>query len=355
MPLRATLLHLLGVLVLLAAGCGNGVPPVAPGPESSEARFSVHLEKPSTSQAVTRLLVDVFSQGPLEAPLASAFELSGSGDTWSGALPSLPTDAPLTFFARAQDSSGAVLYSGSTDQQLSRDSEQVIIGLASPQAGAPLPRIKRISIPGDIRSGHGGGNISITVEGSPGERLTWALTAGTHGGAFLPASGAITLLGTAGTFVSLYVPPHVTQKTFFTHSVRVTNEAGQSVTATFKVQVKPGAEGSATDTTVTALFNPVIHALDGQRLQGTGDVLFTATVSDDGSAAALTYAWSFEPGGTWEPAPALSSQANPATLRHYTPAVHGWLKLAVTDASGGTTTLEYRLPPGQFPDALAHP
>jgi hypothetical protein len=346
-------LRLLGALVLLCAGCGTGVPPVPPfTPGTAEARFSIHLDEP---HAVDRLLVEVLAQG---APLAPAFELSRMDGAWSGALPSLPVDEPLTFFARAHDATGALRSSGSTDQQLSQASEQVIIGLAPPGPQASLPRIKRITVPGELRSGHGGGNISVTVEGNPGERLAWSFITGPaspSGGGFLPATGTLTLLGAAGTFVSHYVPPTVTAKTHLVHTVRVTNEAGQAVTATFRAQVKPGTEGGALDTAVTALFNPVIHALDGQRLQGTSDVLFTAAVSDDGPTDALAYAWSFQSEGTYDPMPSLSAQANPATLRHYTPAVRGLLRLAVTDATGGTTTLEYRLTPGQFPDDLVQP
>ena len=59
------------------------------------------------------------------------------------------------------------------------------------------------------------------------------------GGTFYPASGSITLAGTAGTFVSQYAPPTVSANTEFEHTVKVTNAAGNSVTTTFKTKVKP--------------------------------------------------------------------------------------------------------------------
>ncbi|MFP2928441.1 RCC1 domain-containing protein [Pyxidicoccus sp. 3LG] len=323
----------------------------------AEARFSVHIDEPLTPVAsaleVAGIQVDVLEQGQ---PLVADVALSSTAGSWSGALASLPRDEALTFFARAYDSDGTLLFSGSTEQRLSSDSEQVIIGLATSKPGAPnpIPRIQRISLPPEIHSGQGGGNISVSVEATPGEQLTWSISS--DSGTFLPASGTLTLLGGAGTFVSHYVPPAVTVKTDFVHTVRVTSASGHSVTATFKTKVKPGSPTDGVkDTTVTALFNPVIHALEGQRQAITGDVSFTATVTDDGPEDRLTYAWSFEPEGDDAPRPSFSHQTNPTTLRPYTPALRGRLRLAVTDVDSGTTTLEYRLAPNQFPDELVFP
>ena len=44
------------------------------------------------------------------------------------------------------------------------------------------------------------------MEANTGEELTYEITAAVGGGTFFPASGSITLLGTAGTFVSQYAP-----------------------------------------------------------------------------------------------------------------------------------------------------
>ena len=352
------------VPLLLATGCGNGVAPALPHArrDTAEARFSLHINghPPAASAAdVSRLHIEVFEQGRHDTPPLAGFDLTPTQGDGSGALPSLPRDTALTFFARAWDTGGSLLFSGSTDQRLSTDSEQVIIGLASTKsAPSPLPRIQRISLPPEIHSGRGGGNISVSVEATPGERLTWSITtdATPNSGAFFPASGTLTLLGTAGTFVSRYVPPLVTERTDFVHTVKVTNAAGHSVTATFRTKVKPApSTDGVTGTNVTALFNPVIHALDGQRLAVTGDVAFTATVTDDGPEDALTYSWSFEPEGGDAPLPSFSAQTNPTTLRPYTPTLRGRLKLAVTDLDGGTTTLEFPLAANHFPDELVFP
>ncbi|MFP2908340.1 RTX toxin [Pyxidicoccus sp. 3LFB2] len=359
---RTWLRHMRGALLLLAAACARQDVSPLPLSQSAEARFAIHIDAPAASppREVSRLQVDVFEQGHTEAPLLTGFALTSTAGDWSGALTALPRGEALTFFARAYHSDGSLLFSGSTDQRLSTDSERVIIGLATARAGAPssLPRIKRISLPPEVHSGHGGGNISVSVEATPGERLTWSLTADAapNSGTFLPAGGTLTLLGASGTFVSQYVPPLVTVPTDFVHTVKVSSASGHSVTATFRTKVKPPRpRDGVTDTAVTALFNPVIHALDGQRQALTGDVTFTATVTDDTPEDRLTYAWSFEPEGHDAPPPSFSHPTNPTTLRPYSPALRGWLRLAVTDVDGGTTTLEYRLAPNQFPDELVFP
>jgi alpha-tubulin suppressor-like RCC1 family protein len=355
---------LLSLSLLLACNRQDSSP--LPPSRAAEARFAIHIDEPlthtpaATALEVSRLQVDVLEQGQPDTPLLNGIELTATAGDWSGALASLPRGEALTFFARAYHADGSLLFSGSTDQRLTTDSEQVIIGLAASKADAPnpIPRIKRISLPPEIHSGHDGGNISVSVEAAPGERLAWSITADVapDSGTFLPASGTLTLLGAAGTFVSRYVPPDVAVKTDFMHTVKVTSASGHSVTATFTTKVKPrGPTDGVKETTVTALFNPVIHALDGRRQAITGDVAFTATVTDDTPEDRLTYAWSFEPEGDDAPRPSFSHQTNPTTLRPYTPALRGRLKLAVTDVDGGTTTLEYRLAPNQFPDELVFP
>jgi alpha-tubulin suppressor-like RCC1 family protein len=376
---------LLGALLVLLAtpwlgtGCSepstSQPPPVSQEAKTAEARFSINIDedagatKPGfvsaqafRAQDVVRITVDIWEQGQQTTPLFINFDLTRTPDTteWSGTIPFLPRGKRLTFFAKAYGAASNTLplFSGTTDQQLDTDFVNVAIRLAPSTNGAQiaLPRIARISIPSAFTSGQAG-NISFLVEANTGERLTYSVTGSTDSGSgtFFPASGAITLLASSGTFVSQYVPGSVTTQSEFTHTVKVTNEAGHSVTTTFKTTVKPaGTTTGVGNTEVLVLFNPVINGLDGRRVGDTSNVIFSATVADDGPDAALRYAWSFIPPQdvTYDPAPTFSGPTNPATLSNYTTSVRGTLTLAVTDenGAGGTTTLSYNLTPNQFPD-----
>ncbi|MCY1018414.1 RTX toxin [Pyxidicoccus sp. MSG2] len=380
---RAMLGALLTLLSAPWLGCSESKPaeptPVDSQSLTSEARFSISLDedagpqKPGfvsaqaiRAQDVTRITVDVFEQGQAgqpDSPLFINFDLAlkpGTTTEWAGTLPFLPRGKVLVFFAKAYSAASPTtpIFSGTTYQQLDADFSSVAIRLkpATDAAQIALPRIARISIPSAFTAGQAG-NISFFVEANTGERLTYAVTASTSSssGAFFPTSGAITLLTTSGTFVSQYLPGSVTTDTEFTHTVKVTNEAGHSVTTTFKTKVKPAGTTSGVDNTeVLVLFNPVINGLDGYRAPDSSDVVFTATVDDDGPADALRYAWSFTPadGTTPDPLPVFSGQTNPTTFQNYATSVRGTLRLAVTDeaGAGGTTTLSYNLTPNQFPN-----
>jgi alpha-tubulin suppressor-like RCC1 family protein len=107
----------------------------------------------------------------------------------------------------------------------------------------------------------------------------------------------------------------------------------------------------AKDTTFKVLFNPVINSLSAQRIVGTDDLVWKASVSDDGPLAALSYTWSFVPGGNYSPAPDfLDDTTNPTTLTDYTSLVAGELTIAVKDGNNGTTTMKTKITAGQFPD-----
>ena len=374
------------LLVLLATPMGTGCsepstsepPPVSQGEQTSEARFSINIDgdagaaKPGLvsaqdlkAQDVVRITVDIWEQGQQSTPLFINFDLTRTPDTteWSGKIPFLPRGKMLTFFAKAYGAASTTLplFSGTTDQQLNSDYADVAIRLAPSNNGAQitLPRIARISIPSAFTSGQAG-NISFLVEANTGERLSYTVTGSTDSGSgtFFPSSGAITLLATSGTFVSQYVPGSVTTQSEFTHTLRVTNEAGHSVTTTFKTTVKPaGTTTGVGDSVIRVLFNPVINGLGGVR--NGSMVTFIPTIADDGPESELRYAWSFTlpQDVTYDPVPAFlggssTSDANAATLINYTPSVRGTLTLAVTDqdGAGGTTTLSYNLTPNQFPD-----
>ncbi len=302
---------------------------------------------------VASLRIDVKDKAS-NTPLYVNFDLFLSAGEWTGNIPFLPKNKALIFSARALDSSGTLLFQGTTEQTLSTDNESIIITLAAANDGQSIsiPRIKKISVPSAFGSDQSG-NVSFSVEANTGETLTYEITSAMGGGTFFPTSGSITLTGTAGTFVSQYAPPTVSANTEFEHTVKVTNEAGHSITTTFKTKVKPpGNTDGVHDGTVQVLFNPVINSVTASRLSGTGNVLFQASVADNEAASTLSYAWSFTPAAntSFSPMPAFTGATNPSTLQNYTTDVQGTIKLEVTDSDGGKTTLLYPLTPNQFPD-----
>lgn len=282
-------------------------------------------------------------------------------NVWEGDLPFLPKSVALTFTAKAygapnpDDGVRPLLFTGTLDQTFAKDNETVVIVLspANDKQTIQLPRIRRISVPSELSSDQSG-NISFTVEATTGEPLQYTITAAPGGGAFYPVSGAITLSATTGTFVSQYVAPSVTEVTHFEHTVKVTNKAGHSVTTTFKTKVKPaGSSDGVKDAEVSVLFNPVINSIAARRVLDTNNVIFEASVADDGDVSTLVYNWQFEaPTGTlYDPAPGFPEAANnPTTLVNYTDLVQGKVTFTVTDANGGVTTLFYNLTPDQFPN-----
>ncbi|WP_434782004.1 RCC1 domain-containing protein [Corallococcus caeni] len=355
------------------AACSSGTE--APGPsapaEQTEAQVTVSIGARDlyaqaakgrvSAQAfsyadVKSIRVDVYdTSSGSNLPLFKNFDLFTSAEVWTGKLPFLPKAKALLFEARAYNAAGTLLFSGSLNATLNLDFQTVTIPLASATNGAQIsiPRIKKISIPSAFASAQSG-NITFFVEANVGEALTYSIasTPATGSGAFSPPNGGITLLNTAGAFVSQYAPPTVATETVFNHTVTVTNPAGHSVTTTFTTKVMPPETSSGViDTSVAVLFNPVINGLNAQRT-GT-DVKFTATVADDTPEEALTYAWTFTPstGTTPDPVPAFTTQTNPTTLQHYATTLQGDLKMSVTDTNNGTTTLNYKLTPDQFPDA----
>lgn len=353
------------LLLHLATGC---TPPEEgpPQPESASASFSIRdrdVEPLSAAGVsalafsyaeVSRIVIDVKEQESGDLLFVN-FGLTLSEGAWSGIIPFLPRGRTLTFTARAFTGSGALLFSGATDQRLTHDGEEVPLTLAPANNGQSiaLPRIRRVSLPMAFASGQGG-NVGFVLEASTGEALTYEISAAPGGGAFYLASGSLTLATPVGTFVSQYVPPPVTQETDFEHRVKVTNRAGHSVATTFKTKVKPpGKTDGVADSVLQVLFNPVIHSLSAHRVTGTSDVLFEAGVSDDSPPEGWTYTWSFTPasGTSPDPVPAFGGgSTNPSTLQDYSASVQGEVKLAVRDATGGTTTLFYLLQPEQFPD-----
>jgi hypothetical protein len=303
-------------------------------------------------QDVTRIRIDVFVREANggTSPLFSDVNLAKvSEGLWTGRLPFLPKNKPLSFVALASNSSGAELFRGSTHQTLTEDETLVSIFLAPATHGADitLPRIQRITLPATELFPSQSFPLGFLVEARAGERLDYVVE-GT-GGTFLPSQGSLTLQGTSATFVLRYTAPEVASSTDFSHALRLTNRDGHSVRTTFRIRVRPPSSEGVRDTSFVVRFNPVINALSAVRVPGAPQVALEASVSDDRPLSELSYSWSLTPNGP-EAAPTFSPQANPTLLQGYALELHGTLLLEVTDAEGGTTTLRYVVPPNQFPD-----
>ncbi|SEU28347.1 RCC1 domain-containing protein [Stigmatella erecta] len=314
---------------------------------------SLHSAQAFAFTDVASIRIDVKPKDS-STPLYVNFDLFKSADQWTGTIPFLPKGKALVFSAKASDATGKLLFQGTTEQTLSIANDKVVITLAAANDGQSItiPRVKKISVPSAFGSDQSG-NVSFSVEANTGEALTYELTPAEGGGTFYPLTGSITLAATAGTFVSQYVPPSVGTAAEYTHTVKVTNEAGHSVVTTFQTKVKPaGTTDGVRDSLLQVQFSPVINSITTHRIAGTGNVLFKAAVADDDAEAVLGYTWSFTPGaGTaFDPMPAFSGETNPVTLEHYTTQVQGTVKLEVKDSKGAKTTLLYPLTPDQFPD-----
>jgi alpha-tubulin suppressor-like RCC1 family protein len=308
-------------------------------------------------QDVTRVRIDVLlreADGSTPSLFRDVNLSQGSDGRWTGRLPFLPKNKPLSFIATASNTLGNELFRGSTHQTLTEDDTPVSIFLAPASHGADisLPRVQRITLPAAELFPSQSFPLSFFVEARAGERLDYVIegSSGTAGGTFLPSQGSLLLAGTSATLVIRYTAPEVPSATDFTHSIRLTNRDGHSVRTTFRLRVRPPSSEGVRDTSFVVRFNPVINALNAARVPGTPQVAFESSVSDNRPLSELSYAWSFTRDGTSEPAPSFSAQANPTLLQGYTPELQGTLRLEVIDAEGGTTTLLYVLAPNQFPD-----
>jgi alpha-tubulin suppressor-like RCC1 family protein len=365
------------LLALLALGVGCKSPPsedpsASQGAETVTVSFSIGSSEflaatqgagPArvsglgfSFQDITRVRIDVLvreAEGTTSLFLRDVDLSRGSDGLWTGKLPFLPRNKPLSFVATAANSAGTALFRGSTDQTLTLDNTAVSIFLAPVTDGAPitLPRVQRITVPAELFPEQSF-PLRFLVEARTGERLDYVIeqqASGAAGGTFSPSQGSVVMQGTSATLVIHYTALPVGAATEFTHSIRLTNRDGHSVSSTFRIRVRPPSSDGVRDTSVAVRFNPVINALSAVRVPGAPQVALEASVSDDRPLSELSYAWSLTPDGPEAP-PEFSPQANPTLLQGYTLELHGSLLLEVKDAEGGTTTLRYVVPPNQFPD-----
>ncbi len=292
-----------------------------------------------TATDVTSMTVDVVNGAEV---IAEGVALAYSGGAWSTTINELPIGPQLTFTGHAYNSSAAEIFTGTTSQAMTEQDNAVVIAMAPVASGGTVafPRITQISRPAEIVS-DSTVTISVSVEGTAGESLTYAITPASSGGSFAPASGSVALNGTTATIMLGYTAP--ASAGTFNHAVTVMNNQGNSVTTSFSTTVVDQLASAS----VTVQFNPVITSIAASR--SGSDVTFTAAVSDDGPSTELRYLWQIDNGLSF-----ADATANPAVLQGYGETVTGTMTLTVTDANGngGSTALSIPIAAGQFPDVI---
>lgn len=369
---RTAIVLLSGVCVAACSGDDDIDPIEAESTEVASVKIAIAIED---NEAVTRqggtksfgddvfdaafsfasvksMKLDVLYAGTSTYHIKGMSFLESSPGVWEISLPFLPKAKALTFVVHAFDAAKTEIFTGSIDQSVTSNNQIVTVPLSPSNNGATvdLPAIKKITIPADFVSGQTN-NITFAIKGMTGDDIDYTITTLAGQGAFSPATGGIKLFNIYGSFVAQYTPPPVQAATDFDHEITISNPRGNAVTTTFSTHVvAPGATQGAKDTKFNVLFNPVINSLLAQRYLGTDDLLWKASVSDDGPAAALSYKWTFAPDGNYSPAPdLLDDTTNPTTLTNYTDLVAGMLTLEVTDGNNGKTTMHTPIAAGQFP------
>ena len=320
------------------------VPPPSDGPSSSAVprrsettAVTVRVAGPLTIASakgshadVTSVTVTVARVDSQGTPLEKTLKPSDDDGSWTGTLSGLAVDTPLTFTAQALDSENTVIFSGTHTATLSSVGAQITIRLSAvdDDVANRTPKITGISI-SNVSTGVPA-DVSISVQGSAAEQLTYEF----GGGTFAPPSGDVTLDqdGTK-TITATYGPPNVVG--WYTVQIALRNAQGNRVEVDFQIRVQTAG--------LTAKLGPVVQGITGKRTPA--GVRWTAAVSADDDGSGLTYAWSFTGTEAF-----TDSAANPTILTSYTQTTTGTVSVTVTDAVGLTTTASLAVPANLFPD-----
>lgn len=313
---------------------------------SAESMKSIAFGAPAKANAAFSDVVRVVVEVKLgDEVLIPEQDLVFADNQWSGTLENLPIGVALTFNALAKDDADSDIYAGTTTQLLTGQNDIVTVKLSAPDLSITLPRIAQIVIPAEIIVDTTA-DIQTSVEGKSGEPLNYSFSPAVDGGTFLPASGSIQLVGTAGDIMTNYTAPG--DPGSYQHRVQVANEDNYSISTRFSTNVVY----ELTNTGIIALFGPSLTAYNGER--NDNQITWTIEVSDDKPLDQLTYAWSFEDGGSFPDVVFDDPTAKDAVMLNYNEMVSGVITLIITDADGISVEISYILPPGQFPDSLVH-
>ncbi len=289
---------------------------------------------------VVRVTIEV-KQGAVILAAEQDLVNDGSGN-WSGTVDNLPIGPTLSFIARSYDVLNTEIFSGTTISTVSDVNNSLAVNLEpiDDQLGMLFPGVDQIMRPVEIVN-NSNANIEFSLSGSTDELLSYEIIADPIGGSFVPATGNLQLVGSSATLIAAYTAPDAIGS--YNHTIKVTNSQGNSVTSAFNTEVVYALTSGGIQTNL----NPVIDSIDAQRVGN--DVIWTATVSDDGPLAELTYAWSFSGISAF-----AVNNTNPATLGGYDETDSGDLTLTVTDqnGTGGATTVVMTVGVGMFPNSV---
>ena len=266
-----------------------------------------------------------------ETPATANLTRSPDG-VWTGTLSGLTVGTELTFTAKALDSNNDVIFEGTHTATLKEVGAQITIRLSAvdDDVANRTPKITGISI-SNVSTGVPA-DVSISVQGSAAEQLTYEF----GGGTFAPPSGDVTLdQDGSNTITAAYEPPNVVG--WYTAHVTLTNAQRNRVQVDFQIRVQTAG--------LTASIGPVVQGITGKRTPA--GVRWTAAVSadGDGDGTGLTYAWSFTGTETF-----TDSSANPTILTAYAQTTAGTLSVTVTDAAGLQTSASLEVTANMFPD-----
>jgi sugar lactone lactonase YvrE len=227
---RYMFLSLIVLLLTTVLACSSSSP-TGQGDNTTSVTVSIDVQPPPQARSktaqkfigtwadVTSLTVDVLNGGTSIIP---SQHLTYSNGVWSGTLPNLPIGPSLTFVGHAYNASAFQIFTGTTIQAMTGngDSVSVLMAPVSDGISAMFPQITKILVPAKINTSSTL-TVSIWLEASSGETLTYAATAAPGGGIFSSSSGTTALGGTTGTLVLNYTAPSTAGT--YTHSVRIIN------------------------------------------------------------------------------------------------------------------------------------
>lgn len=337
----------------------------------SEDSFASRSREQDQGAEITRVILDV-KEG--STYLVQEQVLVKVGGAWTGTLSGLPIGPTLSFLVRAYDSTGSEIFQGGTERILTGNHDLISISLSPVYNEAFLiPKISEIQITPQIPLAISqAAKIIIFVGGTAEETLSYQIFEGKKSErkcreeeTFDPPSGTITLQDDGTGVIEIdYRAPARPGNYYYT--IAVTNEQNNTAETEFEITVSNPEDGETGVEPVTPVdprlnlsFAPVVTSLKAKQSGTT--IIWTAIVdtgaqassnarsntstqADDAVNKGLKYQWSYDGGLEFK-----NSRSNPAVMLGYSPSAEGILTLTVS-GPGGSTTISYNLPCGQFPD-----
>lgn len=276
--------------------------------------------------------------------------LTQNGNIWSAEVPNLQIGNSYNFIAEADDSSGALLFSGSEMGKLiTAGNNFLTLRLVPEPVGGyealDIPRITRIyysdMTPNSTQT------LRFEVEASVGDNITYTVTA--DNGSVSSPSGEFEVLTRYSSFSVEYEAPN-DNNTTVNLSVQVTNSLNYTIASSFAVNVS-----NVVEIEPNVVFNPVVLSIEGERL--TDNVSWTAVVNDDGQASSLSATFTYTDATGSPSSPATSNPTGDNVTFEaelpYTASENGTLSLNITSLAGDNITVNWAISEQQFPNVVA--